>query len=178
MSALAAVDLRRINAQSLPSSTPVARPSAAAPVVAAIDGSSSSRAAIDVAVRLAAEVNAPLAFVYVRRGPAGVLGTPFFQRRLTAEMRRGRRVLDRALRLAARGGVEAEGEILEGSPRRRIPEFATARGARLIVVGSRRRKFSRSVSCGIVRAANGPVVIARPGKPRVGGVELSLASEQ
>jgi nucleotide-binding universal stress UspA family protein len=176
MSALAAVDVRRINAQSLPSLTAVARPSWAAPVVAAIDGSSSSRAAIDVAIRLAAELNAPLAFVYVRRGPAGFLGKPFFQRHLTAEIGRGRRALVRALRLAARRGVEADGEILEGSPRSRIPEFATARGASLIVVGSRRRKFSPSVSCAIVRAASGPVVIARPGKPRVAGAELSLAS--
>lgn len=132
-----------------------------APIVAAIDGSSASRHAIDAAVRLAVELNAALTFVYVRRGPSGFLGTPVFQRRLTAKMAQARRVLDRALRAAARAGVEAEGEILEGSPRTRILEFAGDRGARLVVVGSRRRKLSRSVSCAIVRAADRPVVVAR-----------------
>jgi nucleotide-binding universal stress UspA family protein len=135
----------------------------AAPIVAAIDDSSASRHTIDAAVRLALDLNATLTFVYVRRGPPGFLGTPVFERRLTAKMAQARRVLDRALRAAARAGVEAEAEILEGSPRKRILEFAGDHGARLVVVGSRRRKFSRSVSCAIVRAANRPVVVARGG---------------
>jgi nucleotide-binding universal stress UspA family protein len=68
------------------------------PIVAAVDGSSASRSAIEIAVKLAVELSAPLVFVYVRRGPAGFLGTPIFQRRLTAEMARARRALGRALR--------------------------------------------------------------------------------
>lgn len=63
-----------------------------APIIAAIDGSSASQHAIDAAVRLAVELNAPLMFVYVRRGPPGFLGTPVFQRRLTAKMAQARRV--------------------------------------------------------------------------------------
>jgi nucleotide-binding universal stress UspA family protein len=133
----------------------------AAPIVAAIDGSSASLHAVDAAVRLAVELNAALTFVYVRRGPPGFLGTPVFQRRLTAKMAQARRVLDRALRAAARAGVGADAEILEGSPRRRITEFADDRRARLVVVGSRRRKFKRSVSRAIVRSATWPVVVAR-----------------
>jgi hypothetical protein len=70
------------------------------PIVAAVDGSSTSRSAIEIAVKLAVELSAPL--VYVRRGPAGFLGTPIFQRRLTAKMARARRALARALRAAAR----------------------------------------------------------------------------
>jgi nucleotide-binding universal stress UspA family protein len=135
----------------------------AAPIVAAVDGSSASGQAVDAAVRLAGELNAGLTFVYVRRGPLGLLGTPVFQRRLTAKMARARRVLDRALRTAARAGVSAEAEILEGSPQKRITEFAGDRGARFVVVGSRRRKFGRSVSRRIVRGANRPVVVARGG---------------
>jgi nucleotide-binding universal stress UspA family protein len=131
--------------------------------VAAIDGSSASREAVDAAVRLAVELNAGLTFVYVRHGPPGLLGTPVFERRLTAKMERARRVLDRAVRTAARAGVTAEAEILEGSPQKRIAEFARDRGARLVVVGSRRRKFGRSVSGSVVRAANRPVVVARGG---------------
>jgi nucleotide-binding universal stress UspA family protein len=135
------------------------------PIVAAVDGSSASGSAIEIAVKLAAELSSPLVFVYVRRGPAAFLGTPIFQRRLTAEMARARRALARALRAAARAGVGGEGEILEGSPHKRILEFARDRGARLIVVGSRGRKPSRSVSRAVVRAAQGPVVVARGGRP-------------
>ena len=134
------------------------------PIVAAVDGSSASRSAIEIAVKLAVEMSAPLVFVYVRRGPAGFLGTPIFQRRLTAEMGRARRALGSAFRAAARAGVNAEGEILEGSPHKRILEFAHDRGAGLIVVGSRRCKRSRSVSRAVVRAAEGPVVVARRGR--------------
>jgi nucleotide-binding universal stress UspA family protein len=136
-----------------------------APIVAAVDGSSESRAAIDTAVQLAGELKAPIVFVHVRRGPEGFLGAPVYQQRLTAEIERARRVLDRALRAAAHAGVEAEGEILEGSPRRRIAEFARHRGARLVVVGSRRHKVGRSVSSGVVRAAGRPVVVAHRVRP-------------
>lgn len=131
------------------------------PIVAAVDGSAASRAAIDEAVRLAGELAAPIVFVYVRRGPSGFVGAPVYQRRLAAELARARRVLDRALAFAASAGVPAEGEILEGSPRRRISEFARDRGARLIVVGSRRRKLGRSVSTGVIRTAGRPVIVAR-----------------
>jgi nucleotide-binding universal stress UspA family protein len=130
-----------------------------APIVAAIDGSTAGWHASHAAVRLAVELNAPLTFVYVRRGPAGFLGTPVFERRLTRKMAEARRVIDHALRGAARAGVEAEGEILEGSPRKRIVEFASDRSARLIVIGSRRRRLGRSVSCAVVRATRRPVLI-------------------
>jgi nucleotide-binding universal stress UspA family protein len=138
-----------------------------APIVAAVDGSTAGRNAIDTAVRLAARLNAPLTFVYVRRGPPGFLGTPVFERRLTKKMAEARHVIDGALRGAARAGVAAEGEILEGSPRKRIVEFARDRSARLIVVGSRRRRLGRSVSAAVVRAARRPVLVARHGSGRL-----------
>jgi nucleotide-binding universal stress UspA family protein len=136
-------------------------PAKGTPIVAAIDESSASRGVVETAVKLAAELNASLVFVYVRRGPPGFLGRPFFQRSLTAKMTRARRSVDRALRVAAQAGVDAEGEILEGAPRKRILQLASDRDARLIVVGSRRRRFSRSVSRGVLRAAEWPVVVAR-----------------
>jgi nucleotide-binding universal stress UspA family protein len=131
------------------------------PIVAAVDGAAASRAAIGEAVRLAGELDAPIAFVYVRRGSAGFFGAPIYQLRLTKEMARARRVLDRALAVANSAGVQAEGEILEGSPRRRITEFARDRGARLIVVGSRGRKLRQSVSTAVIRAAERPIIVAR-----------------
>ena len=133
----------------------------AAPIVAAIDSSTAGGLATDAAVRLAAKLQAPLTFVYVRRGPPGFLGTPFFERSLARKMAEARRAIGAALRGAACAGVAAEGEILEGSPRKRIVEFAGDRSARLIVVGSRRRRLRRSVSSAIVRAAQRPVLVAR-----------------
>jgi nucleotide-binding universal stress UspA family protein len=133
----------------------------AAPIVAAVDGSKASTAAVETAARLGAEMNAPVVFAYVRRGPASVLGAPVYQRRLTAAMARARRTLDRALATAARASVAAAGEILEGSPRKRILEFASHRDARLVVIGRGRRKLGRSVSCDVVRAAGRPVVVAQ-----------------
>ena len=140
-------------------------PAKGTPIVAAIDESSASRGVVETAVKLAAELNASLVFVYVRRGPPGFLGRPFFQRSLTAKMTRARRSVDRALRVAAQAGVDAEGEILEGAPRKRILQLASDRDARLIIVGSRRRRFRRSLSCGVLRAAEGPVVVARSRRP-------------
>jgi nucleotide-binding universal stress UspA family protein len=131
-----------------------------APLVAAVDASSASDVAVAEAVALAAALDAPLVFVHVRRGPAGLLGEPVYQQRLSKAMRRARRVLDRALSVAEGAGVEAEAEILEGSPRRRITEFARDRGAQLVVVGSRRRRLARSVAGAVARAADRPVVVA------------------
>jgi nucleotide-binding universal stress UspA family protein len=107
--------------------TPTKAKNRVAPIIAAIDGSPAGWSARDTAVRLAGELNAPLTFVYVRRGPAGFLGTPVFERRLTRKMAEARRVIDHAVRSAARAGVEAEGEILEGSPPKRIVEFGRDR---------------------------------------------------
>lgn len=135
------------------------------PIVAAIDGSAASRAAIGEAVRLAFELAAPIVFVYVRRGPAGFFGAPIYQRRLTKEMAGARRVLDQALSVAASVGVTAEGEILDGAPKRRITEFARARNARFIVVGSRQRKLVQGVSTVVVRTAGRPVIVARSKPP-------------
>lgn len=132
-----------------------------APIVAAVDASAASEAATDAAIELAAELEAPLVFVHVRRGPAAYLGEPIYQRRLTREMNRARQVLDRALATAARAGISAEAEILEGSPRKRIAEFAGDRGARLVAIGRRERKLGPSVSSGVVRTAGTPVVVAK-----------------
>jgi nucleotide-binding universal stress UspA family protein len=154
-----------MNVLTVPDRTAVAsggqRADTGRPIVAAVDGSAASQAAIAEAVRLGVELDAPIVFVYVRRGPAGFFGAPVYQRRLTKEMSRAHRVLDRALAVAAGAGVDAEGEILEGSPRRRIPEFARDRDARLVVVGSRKRRLGPSVSSGVIRAAGRPVVVAK-----------------
>jgi nucleotide-binding universal stress UspA family protein len=134
-----------------------------AAIVAALDNSPASEAVVDAAVELSAELAAPITFVHVRRGPSAILGQPLYQRRLTAQMALSRVVLDAALDTARRAGVAADGEVLEGVPSRRIVEFARDRGARIVVVGSRRRRFSPSVSRNVARACAGSVLIARMG---------------
>jgi nucleotide-binding universal stress UspA family protein len=135
------------------------------PIIAAVDDSAASRAAVDDAVSLAAELDVPLVFVHVRRGPAEVFGGPVYKRRLVEEMERARRVLARALRVADVAGVSAEAEILEGPPRRRIVEFARDRGAQLVVVGSQRPRLRRSVARAVARSADRPVVVAARRRP-------------
>ena len=137
----------------------------AAPIVVAVDNSRASAAAVRTAVRLARELTAPLVFVYVRRGPSSAWGEPHYQRRLDAEMRAGRRALDDALAVAQRARVSASGELLAGNPARRVIEFAHLGGARLVVVGSRRRHLKRSVSRDVIRKADRPVLVADRAAP-------------
>jgi hypothetical protein len=83
-------------------------------------------------------------------------------------MVRARRALDLALRAAAHAGVAAAGEILEGSPRKRILEFARDRGARLVVVGRRRRRSDAAFPAPLCEPPND-----RSSSPRCGRVHLS-----
>jgi nucleotide-binding universal stress UspA family protein len=139
-----------------------------APIVVAVDDSSATEAAAQSGVRLARELGAPLVFVYVRRGPWSGLGTPYYQRRLDAELNAGRSALDEALAVAERAGVSASAEHLAGNPARRVVEFARLRGARLVVLGSRRRRLGRSVSRAVIRGADRPVMVAAPAAPLAG----------
>ena len=138
-----------------------------APIVVAVDDSRAAAAAAQAAVSLARELAAPLVFVYVRRGHSAAFGEPYYQRRLDAQMRAGRRALDDALALAERAGVSATGEQLAGSPARRVVEFARIRGARLVVLGSRRRRLGRSVSREVIRSTDRPVIVAGRKAPAV-----------
>jgi nucleotide-binding universal stress UspA family protein len=115
---------------------------ASAPIMVAVDGSATRLAAAKAAIELARALDSSLLFVYVRRRPSSIWGAPFYQRRLSREMRHARSALAYLVRLALDAGVDVEGEIIEGSPRRGIDDFASARCARPIV-GSRRRPTAR-----------------------------------
>lgn len=131
-----------------------------APIVVAVNNSRAAVGAARASVRLAKELSAPLVFVFVRRGPSAAMGEPYYQRRLDEEMRAGRRALKRSLAVAERAGVIATGEQLAGHPALRVVEFARARRARLVVLGSRRRRLGRSVSRAVIRGADRPVLVA------------------
>jgi nucleotide-binding universal stress UspA family protein len=138
-----------------------------APIVAAVDASASGATAAREAVAIAKRLAAPVVFVYVRDGPSSILGEPYYQRRLDAEMARAKRALGAALAAAGRASVAASGEVLEGAPALRLVEFARLRAARLVVLGPpRRRRFRRSVSRRVVRGAGRPVMVARATAPR------------
>jgi nucleotide-binding universal stress UspA family protein len=130
-----------------------------APIVAAVEPHS-ARVTAETAAQLARELGAPLVFVSVRPPPPAVLGSPYYGRRLTRSLFRSRKALDAALAAATRHGVPSSGEILEGDAASRIIEFASARDARLLVVGPRRRRLRRSVSRRVIGAAAQPVVVA------------------
>jgi nucleotide-binding universal stress UspA family protein len=132
----------------------------AAPIVVAVDDTSAATAAAEAAVGLARDLRAPVVFVYVRRRPSPALGEPYYQRRLDAEMRVGRTALDKALAIAKRANVRATSEELAGKAARRVVEFARMRGARLIVLGAHHRWLRRSVSRGVIKNADRPVLVA------------------
>jgi nucleotide-binding universal stress UspA family protein len=93
---------------------------------------------------------------------SSILGEPYYRRRLEAETANGNRAVDEALAVAEQAGVAASGEVLDGSPARRLVEFANLRSARLVVMGPhRRRRFRRSVARRVIRAADLPVMVAR-----------------
>jgi nucleotide-binding universal stress UspA family protein len=132
-----------------------------APIVAGVDASTSGAEAVRTAIPIAHRLSAPVVFVYVRDGPSSILGEPYYQRRLDAETASAKRALGDALDAAERAGVTASGEVLDGPPAERLVEFAHLRGARLVVLGPRRRRrFRRSVSRRVARAADPPVLVA------------------
>lgn len=128
-------------------------------IVAAVEPRT-ARAVGDTAARLARELGAPLVFVTVRPRVPTMLGDPYYQRRLTRGLFRGRKALDTALAAASRHGVMSSGEILEGDTAAQIVEFARARRTRLIVIGQRRRRLRPSVFLRVIRASEQPVVVA------------------
>ena len=137
-------------------------------VVVGVDGSASGRAAARAAISMASRLSAPIVFVYVRRGPSSLLGEPYHQRRLDAEILAGKRVLDDAVAMAERADVEASSEQLAGRPAHRLVEFARHRGARMVVMGSRRRRFGASVSRRVILDADRPVMVAGAAVPVTG----------
>ena len=98
-----------------------------------IDGSEGSNAAIDEALELAHEVGAQVTFTFVRKAPSSLLGYPYYERLLSAELAKARATIDAATSKALQIGVHAQGEILEGDPVDEILSFADNERADLIV---------------------------------------------
>ena len=136
------------------------RETSAAPIIVGVDGTASGIAATHAAVSLARDLAAPLVLVSVRKWPSSTLGEPYYQRRLDAELAAADRELTAALAIAEAAGVPASTEILHGAAARQLRELARHRGARLVVLGPRRTRIGKSVSRGVVRTSDRPVVVA------------------
>jgi nucleotide-binding universal stress UspA family protein len=146
-------------------------------IVIATDGSAGSYVAVEQGVWLAKMLDAKVTFVSVARAPFSVLGDPYYQRALTADLTRARAAIGDAIFAAEERHVQYETEILEGSPAEKILEVARTHGAALIVIGSRGRgavtgALLGSVSSDVVHRSDLPVLVARPG-PRGRDIALS-----
>ena len=119
-----------------------------------------ARATAEVAAQLAHELKAPLTFIHVRPRPPVIGGSVRSRRRSVRALFRAQSALDAALPVATRWGVMAQGEIVDGNPVDELVEVATRRKARLLVVGSRRRRFRRSVSRAVLATSAVPIVVA------------------
>ena len=134
-------------------------------ILVATDGSKNSRDALDEAVELAAAAGAKLTVVYVRHAPLPMLGEPVYQRSLSAALRHANETVAIAAGVAHTAGVEAEAEVLDGEPAKRILELARLRDVDLIVVGSRglgalAGALLGSVSRDVLHHADRPVLVA------------------
>jgi nucleotide-binding universal stress UspA family protein len=110
-------------------------PNTRAPIVAAVEPQTAHVTA-DTAARLARELGVPIVFVTVRPRLPAVPGKPRHQARLARDLFRSRKTLATALAAASRHGVMSYGDIVEGDAAPAIVEFAKARDARLLVVGT------------------------------------------
>lgn len=133
----------------------------------ATDGSRASNAAVKEGVELARELGARVLFVFVKSWPSGLLGEPFYQRKLSDEAAEARAAVEHAMAIAEEHSVDADWEVLQGDPALEIARLAGERDADLIVVGSRglgavAGTLLGSVSRAIVHDADRPVLVARP----------------
>jgi nucleotide-binding universal stress UspA family protein len=136
-------------------------------IVIATDGSTGASVAIEQGVWLARMLGAKVTFVAVARTPSVVLGDPYYQRALTADLAKARSAIADAVVAAEERHVSYETEILEGAPAEKILDVARTHGADLIVIGSRGRgavtsAVLGSVSSDVVHRSDRPVLVARP----------------
>lgn len=135
-------------------------------LVVGTDGSEHARAAVVEAIDLARRLDDGIVFVSVSPPPPDFFGRPLWQEWVTQHLARARAALDAARALADQAGFEAEYELLEGEPARELAQFADARDADLLVVGTRglgavAGVLLGNVSTALVRLSHRPVVIVR-----------------
>jgi nucleotide-binding universal stress UspA family protein len=128
-------------------------------IVVGYDGSQSSRAALDLAVRRAGD-DGFLFIVYAYELPPDFLASPNYERLLIEHKDHGRRLLE-ALSLPP--GTAHEIELIGGPPAQAISDVARVRGADEIVIGARGlgrvRALLGSISHELLFIADRPVTV-------------------
>ena len=146
-----------------------------ASIVCGVDGSPDAQAALQVAVRLAGQLNLGLVVAHVAE-PAfvpyaaaipfgGVAGGEALLEERESQREFAERLLEQ---IVVTAGIDAERRTAVGVPAERLAEIADEVDAELIVVGSRGRgafkaAFLGSVSNALVGVARCPVLIVPPG---------------
>ena len=142
-------------------------------IMVAFDGSNDSIKAVGLACTLTLKFNSKLTVVHVFSSPSvgysATSGMPIPDYKALEESKRAdaKEVLSKGLQLAAKEGVEANGELIEApSVVEALVEFAAKEKADLIVTGTRgmtgfKKLIMGSVSSGLVNHAHCPVMVAR-----------------
>lgn len=137
------------------------RTGAPAVTVVGYDGMDASRGAVEVAARRAG-ADGTLVVVYVVEPLPDWLGRPYYERRMDERHMHAQRTFD-ALGGIDLGAATIETQVIEGRPAEALIRVAQIRGAREIVVGSRRpgrfRGIRGSVARGLLEQTDRPVVI-------------------
>jgi nucleotide-binding universal stress UspA family protein len=105
-------------------------------ILAAVDGSKESSAALCQAVELAQQYHAPLCVLHAFPHVSDLLGTPQYDHLLAARAMTGEAVLD-AARRQINEAVPVETQLIEGPPAPAILRVAHEDDCDLIVLGSR-----------------------------------------
>ena len=142
-------------------------------IVAAIDGSETSKRAFDEAIRLAKEVDAEIHVIYVVDSPAMLYGVGFYDpsELKKAFVEEGSLLVREATETLAAAGVRGDTAIVDaqaanGDVVTAIAQEATRWGADLVVLGTHgRRGVQRallgSVAEAFIRIAPTPVLLVR-----------------
>jgi nucleotide-binding universal stress UspA family protein len=135
-------------------------------IVIATDGSDVAAHALHEGFFLAAATGANVSVVHVRHTPSTVLGTPYYEEAVEESSLDTEAVMLDARLSGMRYDVEAEYDVIGGEPATAIVDFARARDADMIVVGSRGLgrvvgAILGSVSRAVVQHADRPVLVAK-----------------
>jgi nucleotide-binding universal stress UspA family protein len=135
-------------------------------IVIATDGSQAAKPALHEGFQIAAATGAKASVVHVPHHPSTILGTPYYDDAVGQASLDAEAVMLDARLTASRYDVDAEYEVIGGDPAAAIVDFARARDADMIVIGSRglgaiTGTVLGSVSRAVARQADRPVLIAK-----------------
>lgn len=140
-------------------------------ILVAFDGSSSSQAALDVAVEMAKRDKASLTAVSISSVPTAIPlgpGGGGFDKIVSESRKEAKDLADQAKEKAAKGGISIKAEVLNSSNgiAAAIVNYAEDNKSDLIVMGTRGRTRLKkmllgSVAQGVVTYAPCPVIVVR-----------------